>query len=63
MIRRDLLFRVLEALVDGNDNNQEEVQTQTNGDDNGKPSEKGGSWDIFVDNDPDNYELPSCSGL
>ncbi|KAJ6452109.1 hypothetical protein C8R45DRAFT_1041377 [Mycena sanguinolenta] len=43
LIHRDLLSRVPEALDPEQD---------------GQPPEKDGSWDIFVDEDPDDYELP-----
>jgi hypothetical protein len=60
LIHRDLLFRVPEALVD-NDEHQE-VEREVHAEDDGQPAENGGSWDIFVDDDPDNYELPITGG-
>jgi hypothetical protein len=52
MIRRDLLFCVPEALVDGEDDTEVESEAENS-------TEKDGSWDIFVDDDPDNYKLPT----
>jgi hypothetical protein len=52
MIRRDLLFRVPEALVDDEDDLEVESEAEDS-------AEKDRSWDIFVDDDPDNYELPA----
>jgi hypothetical protein len=60
LIRRDLLFRVPEALVDNDE--YQEVETEVHAEDDGQPAENGGSWDIFVDDDPDNYELPIKCG-
>ncbi|KAJ6464530.1 hypothetical protein C8R45DRAFT_1024332, partial [Mycena sanguinolenta] len=50
LIRRDLLFRVPEVLVDEDDN--PEFATEDPEQDE-QPLEKDGSWDIFVDKDPD----------
>jgi hypothetical protein len=47
LMRRDLLFRVPEALVDEDVVEEPDV----------KESAGARSWDIFVDNDPDNYEV------
>jgi hypothetical protein len=44
LIRRDLLFRIPETLVDDK-NNRSRLRGE------------GGSWDIFVDDDPENYDL------
>ncbi|KAJ6589546.1 ribonuclease H-like domain-containing protein, partial [Mycena capillaripes] len=56
LIRRDLLFRVPEALVD--DEDDMEVEPDADSD-----AEKDGSWDILVDDDPDNYELPAIATI
>lgn len=52
LIRRDLLFRVPDALVDDDDNMEVEPDADSD-------AEKDGSWDILVDDDPDNYDLPA----
>jgi hypothetical protein len=59
LINCDLLSCISEALVD-NDEHQE-VETEVHAEDDGQLAENSGSWDIFVDNDPDNYELPITS--
>lgn len=53
-IRRDLLFRVPEVLV--NDEAEIDVETEAEKAEKLDP-EKGGTWDFFIDDDPDNYEV------
>ncbi|KAJ6455192.1 hypothetical protein C8R45DRAFT_1036814 [Mycena sanguinolenta] len=55
LIRHDSLFRVPEVLVVEDDNTEFATEAPEQ---DGQLLEKDGSWDIFVDDNPDNYELP-----
>lgn len=48
-IRRDFLFRIPEVLVDDEEQEVEAVMSKNGG--------NGASWDILLDDDPDNYDV------